>query len=368
MKDSIWEYIDLSKEDKETLWDNGIFVFDANVLLNLYRYSSRTSSILIGALEKLSERIWLPHQVAYEFMKNRCAVIFDVCNKYDAFEKEAADFLAKAKSLSNLQDSDVEIQQLKRALDEWIAQSRSQNIQVKNPGDDLILLKVLDLFNGRTGNRYDDKKLSEIKEMAVQRFAAKMPPGYEDSDKRKSDSDDNNAYGDFIVWMQIIDFAIENHKDIIYVTHDQKEDWWYKVKGRIVGPRVELRKEFFEKTAQHFHMYSMNNFIELYSHKYQDVNNERVIEEVKRVETEANRKRKPIYSESEKLSRRISKLEIKIQRSQRTIDSLLHKYADSKFMPTDVQIQLDNTRRNMDVKKDMLDKMKLDYAALGSEE
>jgi hypothetical protein len=75
MKNSIWEYIDLTSEEKNELFEDGIFVFDTNVLLNLYRYSSKTSMALISAFKKLSQGIWIPNQVAYEFMKNRCEVI-----------------------------------------------------------------------------------------------------------------------------------------------------------------------------------------------------------------------------------------------------------------------------------------------------
>lgn len=363
MKNSIWEYIDLANEEKETLWENATFVFDANVLLNLYRYSSKTGNILIGAFEKLSDRIWIPHQVAYEFMKNRCEVIFDVCNKYDSFERDKEDFLSKAKSLSNLQEIDVEITQLRQTLDQWIETSRSKNIQVKNPNEDVILNRVLDLFDGKTGTRYDTGRTAELKKIGEKRFLEKIPPGYEDNNKKLSDKNDNNAFGDFFVWMQTIDYATVNHKDIIYVTSDQKEDWWYKVKGRTVGPRVELRKEFRDATGQLFHMYSMNFFIEYYSKKYNHANNESVIEEVKRVETERNRLNRTNYSRAEKLAHNISRMEIKIQRSQRTIDSLLHKYVGSGYpLPSDVQTQINNTKRNLDVKIASLNKMKEDYS------
>jgi hypothetical protein len=47
-------------------------------------------------------------------IKNRCEVIFDVCNKYYTFERIKEDFLNKAKSLSNLQDTDIENRQLRQ--------------------------------------------------------------------------------------------------------------------------------------------------------------------------------------------------------------------------------------------------------------
>lgn len=59
-----------SETDFASLWDNCIFVFDANVLLNLYRYSTETSAELIDIMDKISDRLWLPFQVASEYQSH----------------------------------------------------------------------------------------------------------------------------------------------------------------------------------------------------------------------------------------------------------------------------------------------------------
>ena len=53
MKETIWEYLIPSIPEKEELWENCFFVFDTNVLLNLYRYTSNTRDTLINAFEDL---------------------------------------------------------------------------------------------------------------------------------------------------------------------------------------------------------------------------------------------------------------------------------------------------------------------------
>jgi len=216
MRNSIWEYIDLSHEEKEHLWDSAVFVFDTNVLLNLYRYSSKTSNMLFNAITTLSDRVWIPHQIAYEFMKNRCEVIYEVCSKYDSFEKDKDDFLIKAKSLSYLQDSDQEVEQLRETLEGWTKSCRERNIQVDNPNNDFILGKLLDLFNGKTGTRYDTKRMIELFEEGEKRFNDSIPPGYEDIKKSRTSGD--NIYGDFIAWMQIIDFATDEKRYHLHYT------------------------------------------------------------------------------------------------------------------------------------------------------
>ena len=57
---------------------------------------------------------------------------------------------------------------------------------------------------------------------------------------------------------------IKETKNVIFVTNDKKEDWWYSVGGKTVGPRVELKKEFESFTEQKFHMYTMSSFISLF--------------------------------------------------------------------------------------------------------
>ncbi len=397
MKNSIWEYIDLTAEEKKSLGENGIFVFDTNVLLNLYRYSNKTRNKLIKTLEAHSNQIWIPHQVAYEFMKNRCEVIYDVCAKYDTFEKDKERFLNKAKDL--LHDSDEEIQPLRETLNKWIESSKLNNLQVKNPNEDVILQKVLNLFNGKTGTRYDSGKIAELIKEGEKRFSEKRPPGYEDS-KKISDTCDNNTYGDFFIWKQIIEYATENHKDIIYVTSEQKDDWWYKVKGKMVGPRVELRKEFCEATKQRFHIYSMNSFLKYYTknddesvieevkrveakrkqyktnhysnaeiirnyidqknHNIDYKNFERFIEEIKRIDPKINQDKQIHYSKEVELQRNLcSEIEAKMLREQHTIDLIMNKYAGSGDpLPRDVQTQIDNIQKNIKMYKIFLNDAK----------
>ena len=50
-------------------------VFDANVLLNLYRYSEGTRDRLLSVMRALGERAWLPHQAADEFLSLRLEVM-----------------------------------------------------------------------------------------------------------------------------------------------------------------------------------------------------------------------------------------------------------------------------------------------------
>ena len=275
MRNAIREYIDLTDDEKKQLWNSATFVFDTNVFLNLYRYSKKTRDILLKAMHDLGGRIWMPHQVAYEFMRKRSNIIHESNSRYDVILRE---FIDACKEKLRIKENDPELGQLKSMVEGWIEEHRTNNIVVTKSSNDRILDELLALFDGKTGKEYDNDTTDKIKKEGKDRYAAKIPPGYKDANKAKGDTD-NNAYGDLFVWKQIIDYAKQNSSSIIFVTHDQKEDWWEQLHGKTIGPRVELRKEFYGKTggSLQFHMYSMEGFIsQVVSQRDTDV-----IEEVK---------------------------------------------------------------------------------------
>jgi len=75
MKKGFEHFYRPSKDEFSELWKTCMFVFDTNVLLDLYRYTPETRDELLSILEKLKSRIWLPHQVASEFHPKRLDVV-----------------------------------------------------------------------------------------------------------------------------------------------------------------------------------------------------------------------------------------------------------------------------------------------------
>ena len=278
MRNSIWEQLDLSDDDKKVLWNDGIFVFDTNVLLTLYRCTDETRQALINAFETLSDRIWIPHQVAYEFAKNRRDAIDAACSALeDGFEAKKRSFLNEIRRSLYLESNDKEMIHLDKCLSEWVDNYRKKRVIVEHHKKDFIFDKVLSLFDQKTGFRYDEAKRKELETEGNRRYAAKIPPGYKDSKKSA------NMFGDFCVWMQIIDHANEINKGIIFITSDQKEDWWLEIKGETQGPRTELRIEFSEKAPKlPFHMYSMPRFLEIFNEQSK-LDNTSAVDELERI-------------------------------------------------------------------------------------
>ena len=83
MKDLFPGHFKDSEEQLQETWQTCIFAFDANILLNFYRYSDSTRNQFFQLLEKIKDRIWLPHRVAEEYLNNRLSVIEQQEKSYD---------------------------------------------------------------------------------------------------------------------------------------------------------------------------------------------------------------------------------------------------------------------------------------------
>jgi hypothetical protein len=279
MKNSFPEFYKLSEEEYVALWDGCIFAFDANVLLNLYRYSLETGDNLIALLKNFSDRIWIPHQFAFEYQKNRMKVIEDQRLRYMKSINSIVGELETAQSLLGYFYSEMPVEFTKLKTD--LLKSRDEY-----PGctsHDKVRDEVDILFKDKVGQRFSDEELGKILQEGKERYAKELPPGYCDADKKdEGDPTKTRKYGDLIGWKQMILKAKGDKKPLIFITSERKEDWWQKVSGKTVGPRHELLKEFNDETGQIFHMYDMERFLEYAKEKFKV--DKKTIDEVVKVD------------------------------------------------------------------------------------
>ena len=126
------------------------------------------------------------------------------------------------------QKADLEIDLMDRIRDlHDLLHNKLNHFEEDNPREqsfskDDILDKLLLLFDGKVGEGFDKSKISEIEKEGADRYKKKIPPGYKDNKKS------NNNYGDLIIWKELLQYAKENSKGIIFITGDRKEDWWNK--------------------------------------------------------------------------------------------------------------------------------------------
>src|SRR6266567_2622681 len=93
---------------------------------------------------------------------------------------------------------------------------------------DPVFDAVTELFDGKVGKPYKTEEYKEIYKKGKERYEQKVPPGYMDIAKK---SNNNNEFGDLVVWFQILDYAKGEARPIILITDDAKEDWWRDAGG-----------------------------------------------------------------------------------------------------------------------------------------
>jgi len=260
MKELFPGYSRKTESEIKDIWESGIIVFDANVLLNLYRYSNETKDTILHLISKFSKQIFLPYQSALEYNRNRYEVIAEQ-------EKAYKEFLGKITQIQKDLQTTNKPPFLSKKVDENLNTvfgkvNSEVELSIKKYCDylkeDPIYDELTNLFEGKISEKYSPEKLEEIYKDGESRYKQKIPPGYEDEKTKK----DYRKYGDLVLWFQIIDIAKTQKKNVILITNERKVDWWWKIKdGRNMGPRQELVEEIYESANVSFHMYSSEKFL-----------------------------------------------------------------------------------------------------------
>jgi hypothetical protein len=285
MKSSFQGYYSPDANDLKVLWSKGIFVFDTNVLLHLYRVPEATRTQMLSALRALKGRIWLPRHVGIEYQRRRLEAI------HTAHYKAAAVLKEIDKSLDGYQaavhNAELEKRGVKDA-DAPLEMIRAQALKVRetvaktlagqlSPTDhDVIRDEVDALFEGRVGPAPENQaQVSAWDDQGKERFAMKRGPGFEDA--AKAEGNDASFYaqglvyqrqfGDLYIWLQLLNHVrSEQVKDIVFVTQDGKEDWWRLAPGKDskrarLAPLESLAEEVRAAGADRFWMYQLDTFL-----------------------------------------------------------------------------------------------------------
>jgi len=305
MRDVFPGYFTKTEAETSQIWNDSVFMIDANILLNLYRYSESTKTDFLKILmnEKFSESLWIPHRAAEEYLLNRESVISEQ-------EKSYVDTI---KTLGTLK-SDLEHNRKHPFVSDETMSEFSDihqklldelNNNKKKHSDryvtDDIKSDLDKIFSSRITTPFDNKELESIFTDGMDRYKNKTPPGYKDSNKAVEDDTFTNKcrkFGDLILWKQIITFAKENHRNIIFITDDRKEDWWHSMNGKTIGARPELVHEFMSETNQLILFYQANRFFDYASRLLKEPVNPESAKEINQISSRnKNReKRKKIYN------------------------------------------------------------------------
>jgi hypothetical protein len=288
MKASFPGYYPLTGDELSNMWKDSIFVLDASVLLNLYRYSQATKEELLEILKEISERVWVPNQAALEYHRNRLDVIDQQVAAYESVKKlldaSRGRLENELRSLAGKgRHSSIDADHLLERLSAVFAEVEDEIDALRQQHPDLtrndpIRDTITNLLEGKIGPPYPPERLADIYKAGKARYETDTPPGYLDSAKGNT-----RQYGDLVMWFQIIDHANSVGTPIILVTDDRKDDWWLRFKGQTIGPRPELVNEMLGLADVGFHMYSTDPFMEHAKEHLHRKISEQAIEEIREV-------------------------------------------------------------------------------------
>lgn len=139
--DGFQGYRTATSEDYGEVLTSGLLVPDTNVLLNLYRYNVKTRTDLLAVLQRVGDRLWVPHQVLAEFWRNREAALQDPSDMAEA----------------TVEALDDQVQQVLSILRRWanriaLPQNRLDELRETAEGAFTALTSVVDEFTDATPN------------------------------------------------------------------------------------------------------------------------------------------------------------------------------------------------------------------------
>ena len=275
----------------KVIWERCLFVLDANVLLSLYRYSDDTRSELVEIFNLLGDRVWVPNQVASEYLMNRVGVINQQVKIYDEAIKNVEEL---KRSFENPRQhpfvKEVTFRELGASFDKVVFElNENKKTYLGRIESDDVKAELEKLLDGRVGAPLTAEKIKDVLSTGQDRYSQKIPPGYKDA-KKGGDSDvvaDRlKPYGDYIVWRQTLDKAKAGGVPVVFVTGDKKEDWWTIFSGSPIEPHPQLVEEFVKEVGHGFFMYLPEKFMERANEYLNRATSQRAVDEIVDVRSE----------------------------------------------------------------------------------
>lgn len=253
-----------SSEQLKALWDTALIVPDTNILLHLLRHSAEVRGQLMDVFERKKASLWIPYQVGIEFQRRRLDVQQHALDAYDRLATDLTKFVNQAKDGINQYRAHpvIDFERELSALDVFQGdfQRRIAAAKAQHSAEEFnaSFSKVTDLFTGKVGAKPTAERIAAIHKDGNDRYAKKIPPGFEDAKKAAEGGD---KFGDLVIWMEMIEKAKADKRPIIFVTDDGKSDWWHIHRGKKVGPHPALVEEFMAATGHEFHIYELLQFL-----------------------------------------------------------------------------------------------------------
>jgi hypothetical protein len=394
-------HMEISEKEIKEIWKNGVFIFDSNVLLDIYRLPSEAKDDLLSVLQNpnFKSRIWIGFQVALEFLNNRLNIIGEQKNMYSKVISLTNDHISKIRELNDFYLKEINKLNLTqrhskinpaeyltsetlnksvktfKKFEKYLKNSEVEQLDVNSV--DSIKDVILTIFDQKVGIGFNKEEIDLINKEGDERYKLSIPPGYMDVKKEGQhlfkDQQFVRKYGDLYLWKEIIKFSKEEkHKYVILVTGDVKEDWWEEKRGRKLGPRKELLNEIYHscEDLERFHIYNTSSFLKFAKQELDSKIRETSIKETQKlIDENLNRNRNytnynHLQSEINHLDAKISEILIKLDSHSEKVDTVTRQRA-KLYDRNEKENDLSDYARNLryietelkDEKNDLLNKL-----------
>ncbi|MCP9222748.1 PIN domain-containing protein [Erythrobacter sp. LQ02-29] len=257
---------DARYEKLDAIKDDCFVALDANVLLLPYEFEEASLSEVSKVYEELTQngRLVIPAQAAREFAKHRSAKVAAIA-KYirDRASLTGPGSAKKIGALSGFAkygEAEQKVREAQEPLKEALKAMREIADEISSDvGEDPVSIAYRDLFGGVVAP--DPECLNDeeaFRKEAQGRYAERRPPGYKDD--RKEDG----GFGDLLIWKTILEEGEKRKSHCIFVTGDQKQDWYVQSDKNPFQPRLELLEEYRAAAQKTVHIIPLSRLLELF--------------------------------------------------------------------------------------------------------
>ncbi|WP_413499903.1 PIN domain-containing protein [Buttiauxella gaviniae] len=259
--------------------DEALVVLDANVLLLPFTTNIKNVQAIKELYTRLSksDQLFLPAQAVREYLDNRSTKIADINESLQKKSNQNFNYVGIHPLLESLVEYKEVIaleEPLKIAIKNYQAKIRDTLSAVQAWGwNDPVSKMYHEVLADRV---LDDSALdfTNIEKDLKRRNDLNIPPGYKDRNK------DQNQAGDLVIWHEILNLAKTKDKNLIFVSVDEKTDWWHQSGKAPLYPRFELVDEFRETTkGKSFHIVSLSTLLEIFDTDSEVVKSVKITEE-----------------------------------------------------------------------------------------
>lgn len=257
----------LTDGEVNSLWKTAVFSFDANILLNLYRFKVETRDALLDALEILAsqKRLWLTYQALLEFHRHRVKVIREEAERADKIVARFAQFIGSLNDLvSRGYHPNLDLTAFRKIAREARDEAKTLkdaagNVPVVDPLRDDTLKRLQAIVSNSFGPQPTEEECLLLVETALKRYREEIPPGFKDEPKL------DGGVGDYLVWQELVSTAKRQGRGLVFVTDDTKADWWLSQKQGMTEmvsvPHPALIDEMYHEAQQRYYQYTSTTFL-----------------------------------------------------------------------------------------------------------